>query len=101
LHADVPSHKSPSQFLIATKNSTTIASPQISAAMTFSVSIMQQESVLNYINNQQSFEALPLKPNSWRKKWVHTTESHPIMKSLGMNRPVECRRSLPEHDVLI
>jgi hypothetical protein len=63
LHAAAPSHQLPSQFLIANQTETTNASPQISAAMTFSASIMERESVLHDINRQQSFEALPLKPN--------------------------------------
>jgi hypothetical protein len=57
--------------------------------MTFSASIMERESVLHDINPQQSFEALPLKPNGQTKTQVRTTESHPIEPSLGMNRPVE------------
>jgi hypothetical protein len=88
-HAAAPSHKLPSQFLIANKTQTIIASPQISASMTFSASIMERESVLHDISCQQIFEVLPLKPNGQTKTWVRTTESHPIQQSLGMNRPVE------------
>jgi hypothetical protein len=88
-HAATPSHKSLSQFLANTKSPATIASPQISAAMTFSTSTMKQESVLHDINSQRSFEVLPLKPNGQRKTWVRTTESHPIQHSPGMNRLVE------------
>jgi hypothetical protein len=37
------------------------------------------------INSQQSFEALPLKPNGQSKTRVRTTESHPIQQSPDMN----------------
>ena len=50
---------------------------------------MERESVLHDINSQQSFEALPLKPNGQSKTWVRTTESHPIQQSPGMDRPIE------------
>jgi hypothetical protein len=43
LYAAAPSHKLPSQFLIANKTQTNIASPQISALMTFFASIMERE----------------------------------------------------------
>jgi hypothetical protein len=46
--------------------------------MTFSTSIMERESVLHDINRQQSFEALPLKPNGQTKTRVRTTEFHLI-----------------------
>jgi hypothetical protein len=63
LHAAAPCQKSLIQFLIATKNQATIASHHISVAMTFSASTMKRENMLYDINSQQSFEALPLKPN--------------------------------------
>jgi hypothetical protein len=50
---------------------------------------MERESIPHDGNSQQSFAALPLKPNGQRKTWVRTTESQPIQQSPGMNRPVE------------
>jgi hypothetical protein len=41
------------------------------------------------INSQQSFEALPLKPNGQGKTWVRTTESLLNHQTPGMMRPVE------------
>jgi hypothetical protein len=41
------------------------------------------------INSQQSFDALPLKPNGQRKTWERTTEFHPIQRSPGINRLAE------------
>jgi hypothetical protein len=78
LHAAAPSHKSLSQFLIATKTRATIASPPISVAMTFFAITMERESVLHDITSQQSFEALSLKQNGQRKIRMCTTESDPI-----------------------
>jgi hypothetical protein len=47
---------------------------------------MERESIPHDGNSQQSFAALPLKPNGQRKTRVRTTESHPIQQSPGMNR---------------
>jgi hypothetical protein len=97
LHAAAPSHNSPSQFLIDTKTQTTIASPHILAAMTFSASTMEQESVLHNIKSQQSFVVFPLKSNGQRKTWVHTTESHPIQQSSGIYSLKQTNRSPLHH----
>jgi hypothetical protein len=68
LHVDAATtHKSPSQFLIATKTRATIANPHMYAIMTFSASTLERESALHDINSQQSFEALHVKPNDQRK----------------------------------
>ena len=50
---------------------------------------MERERVLHDINSQQSFKALPLKPNGQIKTWVRPTEYHPIQQSPGMKRPME------------
>jgi hypothetical protein len=50
---------------------------------------MERENELHDGNSQQSFAALPLKPNVQRKTRVRTVESHPIQQSLGKNRPME------------
>jgi hypothetical protein len=57
----------------------------------------RNENMLHDINSQQSFEALPLKPNGQSNTRVCTTKSHPIRKTPGMKHPVERRWSLPEH----
>jgi hypothetical protein len=50
---------------------------------------MEQEIVSYDGNSQQSFAALPLKPNGQIKIRVHPTESHPIQQSPGMTRLME------------
>jgi hypothetical protein len=45
--------------------------------------------MLHDINSQQSFEALPLKPNGQRKTRVRTTESLLNQQSPGMMCPME------------
>ena len=99
LHPAAPSHETPSQFLIARKIRTTIASPQISPSTSFSASTMERESVLHDINSQQSFEALPLKPNGQRKNTgAHDRiPSDPAISRHESPSGVR-RRSLPKHD---
>ena len=91
----------PSQFLIVRKIRTTIVSPQISPSMSFSASTMERESVLHGINSQQSFEALPLKPNGQIK---NTGAPDRIPSDPAISRHESpCgvrRRSLPKLDNL-
>ena len=101
LHAAAPSHESPGQFFIATKTQTTIVSPQFSPSMAFSASTMERESVLHDINSQQSFEALPLKPNGQRKSTgAHDRiPSDPAISKHESPSGVR-QRGLPKHDCL-
>jgi hypothetical protein len=41
------------------------------------------------INSQQSFDALPLKPNGQRKTWERMTKFHLIQRSSGIKRLAE------------
>jgi hypothetical protein len=50
---------------------------------------MEQDVVPHDGNSQQSFAALPLKPNGQIKTWVHMTEYHMIQQTSGMKRPME------------
>ena len=69
--------------------------------MSFSASTMERESVLHDINSQQSFEALPLKPNDQRKTMgAHDRiPSDPAISRHESPSGVR-RRSLPKLDTL-
>ena len=101
LHANATSHETPSQFLIDTNTQTTIGKPQISPSMSFSASTMERESVLHDINSQQSFEALPLKPNGQIKNTgaPDRIPSDPAISRHESPSGVR-RRSLPKPDTL-
>ena len=99
LHAAAPSHETPSQFLIVRKIRTTIASPQISPSTSFSASNMERESMLHDINSQQSFEALPLKPNGQRKNMgAHDRIPSDPATSRHKSPSGVRRQSLPKRD---
>jgi hypothetical protein len=78
-----PSHKSPNQFLVATRTQTNITSSQILAFMPFSATGFTMEL------KTCSRWSLPLKPNGQAKTRLRATESHPIRRSPGMIRPME------------
>jgi hypothetical protein len=91
-------HRSRSQFLLVTKTRVTIARPQISTSMSFSASTTERKTCSMIITASRASKRSLCNQTARVKTWVRSTEFHPIRQPPGLNRLMERRRSLPEHD---